>query len=141
MGGSTQHYCANSPRAIPGAFQDYAGEDRDAYDTAHLFPLGYRELVPYYEWVEHTLPVQTAPMGTKEEVFYRGAEGLGLPVQTTKDITRAAFRPQENAILQPSGTAGQTNDPRELNFPQAQGCTFAATVSRGASSPWARRAI
>ena len=70
------------------------------------------------------LPVQTAPMGTKEEVFYRGAEGLGLPVQTTKDITRAAFRPQENAILQPSGTAGQTNDPRELAFPQAQGCTF-----------------
>jgi choline dehydrogenase-like flavoprotein len=135
VGGSTQHYYANSPRAMPGAFQDYAGEDRDAYDTDYLFPLGYRELVPYYEWVEHTLPVQTAPMGTKEEVFYRGAEGLGLPVQTTKDITRAAFRPQENAILQPSGTAGQTNDPRELNFPQAQGCTFCGHCLQGCFEP------
>ena len=57
VGGSTQHYFGNSPRAMPGAFLDYEGEDRDAYDTAHLFPLGYRDLVPYYEWVEHTLPV------------------------------------------------------------------------------------
>jgi choline dehydrogenase-like flavoprotein len=135
VGGSTQHYYANSPRAMPGAFLNHAGEDRDAYDTAHLFPLGYRELVPYYEWVESTLPVQTAPMGTKEEVFYRGAEGLGLPVQTTKDITRAAFRPQENAILQPDGTAGQTNDPRELNFPQAQGCTFCGHCLQGCFEP------
>jgi choline dehydrogenase-like flavoprotein len=135
VGGSTQHYYANSPRAMPGAFLDYEGEDRDAYDTAHLFPLGYRELVPYYEWVESTLPVQTAPMGTKEEVFYRGAEGLGLPVQTTKDITRASFRPQENAILQPGGTAGQTKDPRELNFPQAQGCTFCGHCLQGCFEP------
>src|SRR5918993_3565450 len=135
VGGSTQHYYANSPRAMPGAFQDYAGEDRDAYDTDYLFPLGYRELVPYYEWVESTLPVQTAPMGTKEEVFYRGAEGLGLPVQTTKDITRASFRPQENAILQPGGTAGQTKDPRELNFPQAQGCTFCGHCLQGCFEP------
>jgi choline dehydrogenase-like flavoprotein len=135
VGGSTQHYYANSPRAMPGAFLDYAGGDRDAYDTAHLFPLGYRELVPYYEWVESTLPVQTAPMGTKEEVFYRGAEGLGLPVQTTKDITRAAFRPQENAILQPSGTAGKTNDKRKLNFPQAQGCTFCGHCLQGCFEP------
>jgi choline dehydrogenase-like flavoprotein len=135
VGGSTQHYFGNSPRAMPGAFKDYAGEDRGAYDTAHLFPLGYRELVPYYEWVESTLPVQTAPMGTKEEVFYRGAEGLGLPVQTTKDITRPAFRPQENAILQPGGTAGQTKDPRELNFPQAQGCTFCGHCLQGCFEP------
>ena len=38
VGGSTQHYYANSPRAMPGAFLDYAGEDRDAYDTDYLFP-------------------------------------------------------------------------------------------------------
>src|SRR5450631_3359629 len=95
VGGTTNHYQANSPRATPGAFAGYAGPDKDAYDTAHLFPFGYRELLPYYEWVEHTLPVQTAPMGTKEEVFFCGAKLLGLPLQTTKDITCAAFRPQE----------------------------------------------
>ena len=124
VGGTTQHYYANSPRAMPGAFLGYAGQDRDAYDTRPPVPVRLPRTVPYYEWVEHTLPVQTAPMGTKEAVFYRGAERLGLPVRPTKDITRDSFRPQENAILQPGGTAGQTNDARSCNFPQATGCTF-----------------
>ncbi|HMC73815.1 MAG TPA: FAD-dependent oxidoreductase, partial [Terriglobales bacterium] len=60
VGGSTVHYFANSPRAMPGVFADYAGADARQYDRDHVFPFGYAELVPYYEWVEHTLPVQTA---------------------------------------------------------------------------------
>jgi hypothetical protein len=68
VGGSTVHYFGNSPRAMPGVFSDYAGADAAAYDRDHAVPFGYRELIPYYEWVEHTLPVQTAAMGTKEEV-------------------------------------------------------------------------
>ena len=48
----------------------------------HLFPFGYRDLLPYYEWVEHTLPVATAPMGLKEEIFFRGALQLGFPLET-----------------------------------------------------------
>ena len=123
VGGTTQHYYGNSPRAMAGAFVGYDGPDKSAYDTDHLFPFPYRELIPYYEWVEATLPVQTAAMGTKEEVFFRGAEGLGLPVQTTKDTTRAAFRPQENAILQPGGNAGRTTDSSKLVYPLATGCT------------------
>ncbi len=93
VGGTTKIFAGNSPRAMPGAFRDCQGSDRDAYDTAHLFPFGYRELIPYYEWVEHTLPVETAPMGRKEEAFFHGASRLGLPVQTTKDTIRAAYRP------------------------------------------------
>jgi choline dehydrogenase-like flavoprotein len=135
VGGTTNHYQGNSPRAMPGAFLGYTGRDKHAYDTAHPFPLSYRELIPYYEWVEHTLPVQTAPMGKKEEIFFRGAELLGLPVQTTKDITRAAYRPQENAILQPGGTAGKTSDPRKLLFPAARGCTFCGHCSQGCFEP------
>jgi choline dehydrogenase-like flavoprotein len=135
VGGTTNHYQANSPRAMPGVFRDYQGTDRDNYDTAHLFPLSYHELMPYYAWVEHTLPVQTAPLGTKEEVFLRGAQALGLPVQTTKDITVAACRPQENAILQPRGTAGKTADPRQLVFPKAHGCTFCGHCSQGCFMP------
>ena len=80
VGGTTNLYLANCPRAMPGAFADYAGPDAANYDRAHVFPLGYRELIPYYEWVEATLPVQTAPMGTKEEIFFRGAAALGLPL-------------------------------------------------------------
>jgi choline dehydrogenase-like flavoprotein len=144
VGGSTRHYFANSPRGMPGAFLGYNGLDAAAYDVAHRFPFSYAELVPYYHWVEATLPVETAPLGTKEQVFILGAERLGLPVQTTKDITRAAFRPQENAILQPSGIAGkkdaifpngQTNTQLKVQFPAAKGCTFCGHCISGCFMP------
>ncbi len=135
VGGSTLHYFANSPRAMPGAFSDYTGTDAGAYDRAHVAPLGYRELIPYYEWVEHTLPVQTAAMGTKEERFLKGAAKLGLPHQTSKDITGASYRPQENAILQPQGTAGRTSDRKKLAYPAAKGCTFCGHCPQGCIEP------
>src|SRR6266540_3520076 len=135
VGGSTVHYFANSPRAMPGAFSDYTGADAADYDRIHIAPLGYRELIPYYEWVEHTLPVQTAAMGAKEERFLTGAAKLGLPHQTSKDITGAAYRPQENAILQPQGTAGRTNDPKKLTYPAAKGCTFCGYCPQGCIEP------
>jgi choline dehydrogenase-like flavoprotein len=135
LGGTTQHYFGNSPRAMPGVFDDYAGSDAAAYDAAHRFPFGYRELIPYYEWVEQTLPVQTAAMGTKEAVFFRGCESVGLPVNATKDILGDSFRPQENAILQPQGTAGRTNDSAALLYPQAQGCTFCGYCFEGCIEP------
>jgi len=78
-------------------------------------------------------------MGLKEEIFFRGAQLLGLPVERTKDITRDAFRPQQNAILQPRGNAGRTGDPRRLVFPLAEGCTFWATVRKGCFEPWRAR--
>lgn len=135
VGGTTQHYFANSPRAMPGVFKGYRKADARAYDRAHEFPLRYRELIPYYEWVEETLPVQTAPMGRKEEAFLRGAQAMGLPVQRTKDVKRNSFRPQENAILQPAGQAGKTSDPRRLVFPRARGCTFCGHCLQGCMEP------
>ena len=135
VGGTTNHYQGNSPRSAPGVFSDYRGDDRAQYDTDHLFPFGYRDLLPYYEWVEETLPIQTAPMGLKEQIFFDGARNLGLPLERTRDITRAAFRPQQNAILQPEGTAGRTDDPRLLHFPLAQGCTFCGHCSQGCFEP------
>jgi choline dehydrogenase-like flavoprotein len=120
VGGSTLHYFANSPRAMPAALKE---------------SLGYGELVPYYEWVEQTLPVQTAAMGTKEELFLHAATKMGLPTQTSKDISRDACRPQENAILQPQGTAGRTSDPRRLVYPKAKGCTFCGHCPQGCFLP------
>jgi choline dehydrogenase-like flavoprotein len=117
VGGSTLHYFANSPRALPDALPDY------------------RDLIPYYEWVEHTLPVQTAAMGTKEELFLRAATKVGLPTQTSKDVSRAACRPQENAILQPHGTAGRTNKTKQLVYPRAKGCTFCGHCPQGCFLP------
>lgn len=135
VGGTTLHYLGNCPRAMPGVFRGYDRGDRDAYDRAHQFPFSYRELIPYYEWVEHTLPVQTAAIGTKERAFLRGARRMGLPHQRSKDTTRAAYRPQENAILQPRGTAGRTSDPAKLRHPQAQGCTFCGHCLQGCFMP------
>ena len=135
VGGTTQHYYGNCPRALPGAFAGYEGADASAYDVDHRFPFTYADLVPYYEWVEFTLPVQTAAMGTKEERFFRGAAGIGLPHNTSKDVTRDSYRPQENAILQPGGTAGRTRDPAELTFPKATGCTFCGYCFQGCTEP------
>jgi choline dehydrogenase-like flavoprotein len=117
VGGSTLHYFGNSPRAMPDALP------------------GYADLIPYYEWVEHTLPVQTAAMGTKEEIFLRAATKMGLPTQTSKDISRAACRPQQNAILQPQGTAGKTNKAKQLVYPRAKGCTFCGHCPQGCFLP------
>lgn len=135
VGGTTQHYYGNSPRAYPGVFNDYEGEDADNYDTEHRFPFGYREFVPYYERVEATLPVQTAAVGTKEALFLSGCETLGMPVQTTKTTHGPSYRPQENAILQPGGTAGRTRDANLLHYPQATGCTFCGSCFQGCMEP------
>jgi choline dehydrogenase-like flavoprotein len=135
VGGATLHYFGNSPRAVPGVFQGYDGADRDMYDTEHLFPFGYEELRRYYEWVEATLPVQTAPMGTKEQVFLRGAAAMGLPHQTSLDTTGPAHRAQQNAILQPGGTAGRTRDAALLHHPQARGCTMCGHCYQGCYLP------
>ncbi|EOM74242.1 GMC family oxidoreductase [Rhodococcus rhodnii] len=135
VGGTTLHYFGNCPRAAPGVFAGYDGADRDMYDTAHLFPFGYDELRRYYEWCETTLPVQTAPMGTKEEVFLRGAAAMGLAHQTSLDITEPAHRAQQNSILQPGGTAGRTSDPAQLHHPQATGCTMCGHCYQGCYLP------
>jgi choline dehydrogenase-like flavoprotein len=135
VGGTTQHFYGNYPRAYPGVFRGYAGADRDAYDRAHEFPFSYRKLVPYYEWVEHIAPVQTAAMGTKEQTFLRGASQLGIPLMTYKDALRSGYRPQENAILQPHGTAGKTADADRLRYPQARGCTFCGYCFQGCYEP------
>ena len=74
-------------------------------------------------------------MGTKEALFFRGAERLGLPLNTTKDITRDSFRPQENAILQPGGTAGLTPDAARLTWPEATGCTGCGSCYYGCYEP------
>jgi choline dehydrogenase-like flavoprotein len=135
VGGTTQHYFGNCPRAYPGVFAGYDRPDAAAYDTAHLIPFRYGDLVPYYEWVEATLPVQTAAMGKKERTFFDGCETLGIPVQTTKTTLGDSFRPQQNAILQPGGNAGLTRDLTRLTFPAATGCTFCGYCLQGCMEP------
>jgi len=117
VGGTTQAYLANSPRAFPHAV------DRE-------WPISYRELIPYYEQVEATLPVAFAPTTPKEELFYYGARKAGWPLLSTLDVTRPGYRPQPNAILPPN---------RELMNPaysleelsRMEGCTLAGHCVNG----------
>ena len=60
---------------------------------------------------------------------------IGLPVQTTKTTLGDSFRPQQNAILQPGGTAGLTRDVTRLAFPQATGCTPCGYCLQGCMEP------
>lgn len=135
VGGTTLHYYGNSPRAMPGVFREYSGRDRFRYDWRHRFPFSYDEMRRYYQWTESTLPVQTAAMGRKEQVFFQGAEATGLPVLTGKDITNASFRPQENAVLQPGGNAGKTTDVSQLKYPDATGCLLCGHCFQGCTLP------
>src|SRR5207237_2321672 len=68
-------------------------------------------------------------------VFLRGAARTGLPVQKRRDVSRNGHRPQENAILQPGGTAGRTDDPARLVHPKARGCTFCGFCFQGCYEP------
>lgn len=142
VGGTTLHYYGNHPRAMPQVFRG-SGADRSRFDVDHAFPFTYDELIPYYEWVEQTLPVQTAPMDTKGRIFLEAAEATGLRYQTSKNIGNdATFRPQENAILQPKGNAGRATVLRNydasnpLQYPQAEGCTFCGYCQLGCSEPF-----
>ena len=135
VGGSTLHYGGSSPRAYPGAFRGYAGANKAEFDRAHMFPFSYRDIVPYYEWVEHTLPVQTAALMRRDVAIMRAAKRLRLPVERTKDVTRACVRPQEGAILQPRGRAGRTGDPDKLGYPEAKGCTLCGHCLQGCMEP------
>ncbi|MQA10140.1 MAG: GMC family oxidoreductase [Pseudonocardiaceae bacterium] len=135
VGGTTQHFYGNYPRAYPGVFNDYREADAGQYDRAHRFPFGYSEMVPYFEWVEATTPVMTAAMGHKEQTFFRGCETMNLPVQTTKTTHGPSYRPQENAILQPGGNAGRTTDSNLLHYPDATGCTFCGYCFQGCMRP------
>lgn len=86
VGGTTQHYWSQSPRAFPIAID---GE----------WPISYREMIPYYEKVEATLPVQFAPTTPKEELFYYGAKRAGWSLIPTLNVTTPGYRPNPNAIL------------------------------------------
>lgn len=89
VGGTTKHYWGNSPRAYPFAIDQ-------------VWPISYRELIPYYEKVEATLPVEFAPTTSKEALFYYGAKKAGWPLLTTLDVVSPGYRPQPNAILRPN---------------------------------------
>ncbi|MGF7036496.1 choline dehydrogenase-like flavoprotein [Paenibacillus mucilaginosus] len=117
VGGTTQSYLANCPRAFPVRVDG-------------VWPISYRELVPYYERVEATLPVEFAPVTAKEELFFFGAQKAGWQFIPTLNVTTPGYRPQPNAILSPNR---HLTDPayslEQLSW--MEGCTLAGHCVNG----------
>ncbi len=117
VGGSTQHYLGNSPRAYPISIDNQ-------------WPISYRDLIPFYEKAEAELPVEFAPTTTKEELYYFGAKKAGWGLLSSLNITSAGFRPQPNAILPPnSQLTNRAYSEYELSW--MEGCTLAGHCING----------
>jgi len=127
---------ADGPGENVGAFQT---EQVARYDVDHRFPFAYRDLLPYYEWVEHTLPVQTAPLGLKEQVFFDGARRLGIPLERTKDITKKAFRRSRTPSFSRRVSPVRQVTPTSSCSLRRKGAHSVGTAPRGASSHCAPR--
>lgn len=115
VGGTTLHYFANSPRAYPAAMDN-------------VWPISYREMIPYYEKVEATLPVSPAPMTAKEELFFYGAQKAGWSLLKTLNVTSPGYRPQPNAILPPHPDINDTSYKFDGNN---VGCTLSGHCING----------
>jgi choline dehydrogenase-like flavoprotein len=109
IGGSTLHYYGNSPRAYPQSVDN-------------IWPITYQELVPYYEKVESTLPVNPAPATAKEDLFYYGLKKAGWQLLDSPNVTSPGYRPQPAAILRANP---RINDPEfDLQTNRSVGCTL-----------------
>lgn len=117
VGGTTQHYWANSPRAYATAIDD-------------IWPISYRELIPYYEKVEDTLPVRPAPTTPKEELFYHGAQKAGWSFINTLNPTSPGYRPHPNAILHPNERLMDTDLSLD-ELSKMEGCTLCGHCVNG----------
>ncbi|CDQ20048.1 Choline dehydrogenase [Halobacillus karajensis] len=117
VGGTTQHYLANSPRAFPSAING-------------KWPLTYRELIPFYEKVEDELPVEFAPTTSKEELFYFGAKKAGWKLINTLNVVSPGFRPQPNAIFLPNANLlNPAYSEKQLSW--MEGCTLSGHCING----------
>ncbi len=138
VGGTTLHYFGNCPRALPGVF---AGRRRGAaYDRAPV-PVRLPRLIPYYEWVEDTLPgADRCRWGRRRRSSCAARASSASGADAARTWRATAFRPQENAILQPRGLAGRTDDPRPASFRSREGCTFCGHCLQGCIEPLRRAA-
>lgn len=109
VGGGTLKYFTNSPRAF-------------VQSVDNIWPIPYKELIPYYEKVEETLPVRPAPSTDKEKLFYYGAKKAGWEPLTSPDVTVPGYRPQPNAILGPNPSLMDPDFDLQTN--RSVGCTL-----------------
>jgi choline dehydrogenase-like flavoprotein len=119
VGGTTQHYNGISPRMYPSAVDDD-------------WPLTYDDLIPWYERVEAFLPVKLVDdLATKDALFARGCEGIGLARSETTYVASDMWRPCHNAIL----PIARMSPGSSLRWPDVEGCTMCGHCIQGCPQP------
>lgn len=117
VGGTTLVYTSNHPRAYPAAIDEQGHWPAD---------FSYADLLPYYEEVESMTGVVPAPVTAKEELFFQGAAEQGWDLLDKKNVDEPGYRPQPNAIEQPSEKlhvdAGYDGP---IEYPEIEGHTMA----------------
>ncbi len=125
VGGTTQHYYANHPRAFVTAVDDQP-----------QWPIDYADLVPYYQLLEEVHPVEPAPTTPKAEVFFEGARRAGYDLNEGLNVTEAGYRPFPNAISQPDERLRRDGgDGDEYRYPDYEGDTLAMHEHQGGPHP------
>ena len=125
VGGTTQHYYANHPRAFVGSVDD----------QPH-WPLDYADLVPYYQHLEDVHPVEPAPTTPKGELFFEGARRTGYDLTTGFNVTEEGYRPFPNAIPQPDERLARDGEyDGDFHYPDVEGDTLAAHEHQGGPQP------
>ena len=138
VGGTTQHYYGNNPRAAPGVVLGLRRRRQGAYDTEHLFPFTLPRADPVLRVGRaHAAGADGGDGHARRRSSSRGAEGLGpAAYQTSKDITRAVVPAAgERHPAAAAATPGKTTDPPKLVYPKATGCTFCGYCFQGCFQP------
>ncbi|MFQ3318868.1 MAG: choline dehydrogenase-like flavoprotein [Natronomonas sp.] len=128
VGGTTQHYYANHPRAFVTAVND----------QPH-WPIDYEALVPYYQHLEAAHPIRPAPTTPKGEAFFEGARRAGYGLNDGYNVVEEGYRPFPNAITQPDERlmrdGGEEADDDEYRYPDYEGDTLAMHEHQGGPQP------
>jgi choline dehydrogenase-like flavoprotein len=125
VGGNTLHYIGNSPRAYPSAIDD-------------AWPIGYEELVPYYEKVESLLPVlEPERIAARDELFITGCEKVGIPHAPGRDVRGTGWRLQPNAVGRNCTGCGHCL----IGCAMPEGSEVHETAKRGTNASYAPMAV
>jgi len=123
VGGTTQHYYANHPRAFVTAIED----------QPH-WPIDYADLVPYYRYLEEVHPVEPAPTTPKAELFFEGARRAGYDRTEGFNVTEEGYRPFPNAIPHPDDRLARDGN-YDGGYHGLEGDTLAAHEHQGGPQP------
>lgn len=125
VGGTTQHYYGNHPRAFVTSIKD----------QPH-WPLDYADLVPYYQFLEAVLPVKPAPTTPKDELFFEGARRAGYDLVDGYNVIDEGYRPFPNAIFHPDERLAHDGDyDGDFRYPGIKGDTLACHEHQGGPHP------